>query len=204
MKKTKRFLTLTLALVMLVSTLVAGAADAKFTDVDEENEYLAKAVELLRQRNITKGTSETTFGTDELVTREQMAAFMYRLMRNGEVTEDGVNTTAFTDLEDPTFFFAISWANAQGIIRGTSDTTFNPKGNIILQDAYTMIVRALGYDDGTIAYPFGYIDIAENIGLHEGLDELYTLMLRYTEPLTRGEVAIILYNTVNQMDSAEE
>lgn len=204
MRKLEKMFVFALAMVMLVGAIVVGASEVKFTDVDEENEYLAKAVELLRQRNITKGTSETTFGTDELVTREQMAAFMYRLMKNGEVTEGGINTTAFTDLEDPTFFFAISWANAQGIIRGTSDTTFNPKGNIILQDAYTMIVRALGYDDGTIAYPLGYVDIAENIGLHKGLDELYTLMLRYTEPLTRGEVAIILYNAVNQMDSAEE
>lgn len=204
MRKLEKMFVFALAMVMLVGAIVVGASEVKFTDVDEENEYLAKAVELLRQRNITKGTSETTFGTDELVTREQMAAFIYRLVKNSELPESGANTTAFTDLEDPTFFFAISWANAQGIIRGTTDTTFNPKGNITLQDAYTMVVRALGYDDGTIAYPFGYIDIAENIGLHEGLDELYTLMLRYTEPLTRGEVAIILYNTVNQMDSAEE
>ncbi len=193
MRNFKRFLTLALAVVMLVSAFAMGTSAAKFTDVDEENEYLAKAVNLLSYLNVTKGTSETTFGTDELVTREQMAAFIYRLMKKGKSDEGGSNTSAFVDLEDPTFFFMVSWANNQGIIKGTSATTFNPKGSITLQDAYTMIVRALGYEtEETLAYPFGYIDVAEEEGveLNEGLDS----SVSYTDALTRGDVAILLYN----------
>lgn len=193
MRNFKRFLTLTLAVLMVVSMFAFNASAAQFTDVDAENEYLNKAVNLLNHVGVVKGTSETTFGTDELVTREQMAAFIYRLMKKGNSVEGGDNSSAFTDLEDPTFFFMVSWANAQGIIKGTSATTFEPKGSITLQDAYTMIIRALGYEDeGTLSYPFEFIGIAEQKGveLDEGLDS----SVSYTDALTRGDVAILLYN----------
>ena len=193
MRNFKRFLTLALAVVMVASMFAFGTSAAQFTDVDENNEYLAKSVNLLNYIGVAKGTSETTFGTDELVTREQMAAFIYRLMKKGNSVEGGTNASRFTDLEDPTFFFMISWADSQGIIKGTSATTFEPKGSITLQDAYTMIVRALGYEkEESLPYPFGYIGVAEDKGveLDEGLDSKVT----YTDALTRGDVAILLYN----------
>lgn len=193
MRNFKRFLTLALAVVMVASMFAFGTSAAQFTDVDENNAYLAKSVNLLNYIGVAKGTSETTFGTDELVTREQMAAFIYRLMKKGNSVEGGANASRFTDLEDPTFFFMISWADTQGIIKGTSATTFEPKGSITLQDAYTMIVRALGYEkEESLPYPFGYIEVAEDKGvaLDEGLDSKVT----YTDALTRGDVAILLYN----------
>ena len=194
MRNFKRFLTLALAVVMMVSAFAFSTSAAAFTDVDTDNEYLTKAVNLLSYVGVTKGTTETTFGTDELVTREQMAAFIYRLMKKGNSVEGGANTSAFTDLEDPTFFFMVSWANSQGIIKGTSATTFDPKGSITLQDAYAMLVRALGYEkEEALQYPFGYIEKAEKKGveLDEGLDS----SVSYTDALTRGDVAVLLYNT---------
>lgn len=166
MRNFKRFLTLALAVVMVASMFAFGASAAQFTDVDENNEYLTKSVNLLNHIGVAKGTSDTTFGTEELVTREQMAAFIYRLMKRGNSVEGGANASRFTDLEDPTFFFMISWADSQGIIKGTSATTFEPKGSITLQDAYTMIVRALGYEkEESLPYPFGYIGVAEDKGV---------------------------------------
>ena len=116
MRNFKRFLTLALAVVMVASMFAFGASAAQFTDVDENNEYLTKSVNLLNHIGVAKGTSDTTFGTEELVTREQMAAFIYRLMKRGNSVEGGTNASRFTDLEDPTFFFMISWADSQGII----------------------------------------------------------------------------------------
>ena len=185
----KKFLSLVVA-ALLSASAVASVSAAKFTDVDANNEALNDAVELLTALNVTKGTTETTFGTEENVTRQQMAAFIYRMMKAGKSVEGGVNTTSFTDLDDSTFYFMVSWANSQGIIKGRSATTFDPKGGITLQDAYTMIVRALGYDDGTLAYPIGYISLAEDLGLDADLPST----LNYTDTLTRGNVAIILAN----------
>ncbi len=186
----KKFLSLVVAALLTVSAVATSASAAKFTDVDASNEALNDAVELLVALGVTKGTSETTFGTDENVTREQMAAFVYRMMKAGKSVEGGTNVSPFTDLDDPTFYFMISWAASQDIIKGTSATTFNPKGGITLQDAYTMIVRALGYDNGTLTYPIGHINMAEDLGLDENLPST----LNYGDTLTRGNLAIILAN----------
>ncbi|MBR2021002.1 MAG: S-layer homology domain-containing protein, partial [Clostridia bacterium] len=188
-----KFLATTLVAVVLACVLAFAsfAATTPFTDVDDKkNETLSEAVSLLNGLGVAKGTSETTFGTMDLVTREQMAAFVYRLMKQGKSVEGGSNTTPFTDLEDSTYFTYVSWANGMGIIKGTSATTFNPKGGITLQDAYTMLVRALSHEDDSYVYPFTYIDKAEELGLDEGLDS----KVNYTTKLTRGEVAVVLYN----------
>lgn len=190
MRNSKRFLSLVVAALMSASAVATSASAAKFTDVDANNEALNDAVELLTALGVAKGTTETTFGTEEGVTRQQMAAFIYRMMNAGKSVEGGDNFTSFADLDDSTYFFMVSWANSQGIIKGRSATAFDPKGGITLQDAYTMIVRALGYDDGTLAYPISYISKAEELGLDEDLPS----SLNYTDTLTRGNVAIILAN----------
>ena len=103
MKNFKKFLTLVLAVMMVVSSVAfsTSAATTKFEDVDADNETLVKAVDLLSYMGVAKGTSETTFGADELVTRQQFALFIYRLMKGGKDAPAGAaNSTKFTDLED--------------------------------------------------------------------------------------------------------
>lgn len=195
MRKSTRLLTIGLAFVMLFAMLAfsVSAAETKFTDVSAKDETLTKAVALLEGIGVTKGTSDTTFGTNEAVTRQQMAAFIYRLMNRGKSLEGGENFTPFEDLYDDTFYGMVSWASSMGVIKGISATEFDPDGSIILQDAYTMIVRALGYEKkGELAYPFDYIEIAETSGvdLADGLPS----SVSYEKELTRGNVAILLYN----------
>lgn len=188
MRNFKRFLSLVVAALLVMSAMSASAV--KFTDVDASDAALTDAVELLVSLGVTKGTTETTFGTTENVTRQQMAAFAYRMMKAGKSVEGGANSTKFTDLTDPTYNFMISWASTNGIIKGRTATEFDPKGGIVLQDAYTMLVRALGWDDGTYTYPISYIDKAEELGLDKSLPST----LGYKDTLTRGDLAIILAN----------
>lgn len=192
----KKFISLLLAVLMIVGAMaVPGfAATTDFVDVNTDNEILVKAVDLLDYMGVAKGMSDTEFGADELVTREQFALFVYRLMKGGkDAPDNATNTTKFADLEDKTYFYAISWANAQGIINGTSETTFHPKNEITLQDAYTMIVRALDYEyEEELIYPHGYIDVAEQEGVE--LDRGLPSNVDYETPLTRGQMAIVLYN----------
>ena len=78
MSKFKRILTVGITAVMLLAVLSvsAFAATTKFTDVNAKDETLSKAVSLLEGLGVAKGTTETTFGTNENVTRQQMAAFI--------------------------------------------------------------------------------------------------------------------------------
>ena len=206
MKNFKKFLTLVLAVMMIVSSVAfsTSAATTKFEDVDADNETLVKAVDLLNYMGVAKGTSETTFGADELVTRQQFALFIYRLMKGGkDAPANASNSTKFTDLEDPTYMYAIAWANAEGIVNGKSATTFGPKDPIKLQEAYAMIVRALDWEEeNDLVYPFGHIEVAEQEGveLDNGLDS----KISYTDELTRGDMAILLYNAFFAETGIEE
>ena len=206
MKNFKKFLTLVLAVMMIVSSVAfsTSAATTKFEDIDAKNETLVKAVDLLSYMGVAKGTSETTFGADELVTRQQFALFIYRLMKGGkDAPANASNSTKFTDLEDATYFYAISWANAEGIVNGKSATTFGPKDPIKLQEAYAMIVRALDWDeDKELIYPYSHIEIAEQEGveLDAGLDS----SVGYADELTRGDMAILLYNAFFAETGVEE
>ena len=206
MKNFKKFLTLVLAVMMVVSSVAfsTSAATTKFEDVDAKNETLVKAVDLLNYMGVAKGTSETTFGADELVTRQQFALFIYRLMKGGKDAPAGAaNSTKFTDLEDPTYNYAIAWANAEGIVNGKSETTFAPKDGIKLQEAYAMIVRALDWEESKdLIYPFGHIEVAEQEGveLDAGLDS----SVGYTDELTRADMAVLLYNAFFAETGVEE
>jgi len=178
-----------LFLAMLLGASLAVTASAKrFDDVKE----YAEQIDILSDIGIIVGTSEDEFSPDEKVTREQMALMLFRTMlgRNNAGTS---NSTAFTDLYDSTYHGAISWANAAGYIIGTSDTTFEPTGGITLQDAMTMIVRALGQSNKAMdsGYPWTYIDAAVKLGLDDGLEKV-----DYEKTLTRAETAAILYNAL--------
>ncbi len=206
MKNFKKFLTLVLAVMMVVSSVAfsTSAATTKFEDVDTTNETLVKAVDLLSYMGVAKGTSETTFGADELVTRQQFALFIYRLMKGGKDAPAGAaNSTKFTDLEDPTYTYAIAWANAEGIVNGKSATTFAPKDPIKLQEAYAMIVRALDWEEEKeLVYPFGHIGVAEQDGVE--LDNGLDADVDYADELTRGDMAILLYNAFFAETGVEE
>ncbi len=206
MKNFKKFLTLVLAVMMVVSSVAfsTSAATTKFEDIDAKNEELVKAVDLLNYMGVAKGTSETTFGADELVTRQQFALFIYRLLKGGKDAPVGAsNSTKFTDLEDPTYFYAISWANAQGIVNGKSETTFGPKDPIKLQEAYAMIVRALDWEEEEeLVYPYDHIEIAEQAGVE--LDAGLPSGVDYADELTRADMAILLYNAFFAETGIEE
>lgn len=185
----RRFASFTLAL-MLVATMAFGVSAKSFSDVGE-NDY-AEQIDILSDIGIIVGTSETEFSPDAGVTREQMALLLFRTML-GRSNAGAVNTTAFTDLYDTTYSGAISWANAAGIIIGQTDTTFGPTGGITLQDAMTMIVRALGQSNAAMdrGYPWTYIDTAVKLGLDDGLSAI-----SYTKTLTRAETAVLIYNAL--------
>ncbi|MBE6711545.1 MAG: S-layer homology domain-containing protein [Ruminococcaceae bacterium] len=180
---------------LLAAMLVAGSGTMTFAknydDVDSDHKAKTE-ISILSDIGVIKGTADGEFSPNDLVTREQMATFLFRLML-GRDDAGRVNTTGFTDLYEPYYNGAISWANAAGYLLGTSKTTFNPKGGITKQDAMTMLVRALGQDNDKMnaGYPWSYINAAIKLGLDRGLENV-----KYDETLTRADTAVILYNAL--------
>ncbi|MBR5447013.1 MAG: S-layer homology domain-containing protein, partial [Clostridia bacterium] len=94
-----------------------------FTDVPS-TEWYAPAVLWAYQNGVTTGTSATTFSPDTLVTREQVAVFLYRYMKDYKKAEiaGGADLSAFPDIDKISpyagFAEAVAWANGAGIVTG--------------------------------------------------------------------------------------
>lgn len=183
---TKRLLAVVLAVMMVIGCTVSANA---YTDVSATDKH-ALAIETLSNMEIIVGTTATEFNPNGLITREQMALLIARLSTalRVDASQGAANNSGFTDVVDSTYFDAINYCKNFGIIQGRDETTYDPKGNIILQDAVTMAVRAMGYTD--LPYPAGYIQRGAIFGLFANLTG------SYTAPITRAEAAQLMYNAL--------
>ena len=119
--------TTTRAMLVTVLYRLEGkpAVDAAsgFSDVSSGS-YYADAVAWAKTNGIVNGTSETTFSPNEPVTREQIAAILYRYSEKaGKDVTQKADLSAFPDAADVSKWAAdaLAWANANGYISGTKE-----------------------------------------------------------------------------------
>lgn len=105
-------------------------------------DYIARAV----AKGLFKGYPDSTFRPDEEMSRAQFITVLWRTA--GCPMEDG--PVPFTDTQDQIQEFqdAISWGYRQGIIQGTSSTTFSPEKSLTRQEAMTILHRFSGGERG--------------------------------------------------------
>lgn len=194
----KKILSLILAGLMTLSCAAFVAADDAAVDAAvEQNTAEDYAIEFLANYGIFKGTSAAELVADAAspIQRYQMALFVARISTgwvDDAQWEDGpANNSTFQDIGDEPankYLGALSYANQNGIIEGYSASKFAPYDGITYRDALTMVVRTLGYKG--LAYPWGYIEKAVELGLTADVNAAYT------DNLTRGQVAVIIYNAM--------
>ena len=96
---------------------------------------------------IVNGFADGSFGTDVKVTREQLAAFLYRyadaFVYGGDISAGGDFAASFKDAGSVSAFAraAMIWANENGIVNGTADGRLNPRGNAGRAEFACMIAR---------------------------------------------------------------
>ena len=76
MRKFAKILSMVLVVATLATLCTFASSAANFKDVSAKDEALYDAVQLLNSLGIAKGQSETTYGANKPVTREQMSAFI--------------------------------------------------------------------------------------------------------------------------------
>lgn len=143
-------LTTTRGMIVTILYRLEGAPDIEdeiwgypFQDVDADA-YYATAVYWARMNGIVAGYSDELFGPNDTITREQMAVILYRYAQY-----KGYDTTAKADLSKYTdaaqvgswAVEAIRWANAEGLVNGTSNTTLTPKGSATRAQAAVILTR---------------------------------------------------------------
>ena len=161
--------TTTRAQVVTVLYRLAGqpAADwaNPFWDVPA-SAWFHDAVTWAWENDITGGVSSTHFGAGNAVTREQLAAFLYRYAQDqGYDTSARADLSGYSDagLVSSYATEALSWANATGLITGTTGTTLSPKGSATRAQVATILSR---FCQDVI--PGGYVSPAHMIRNLEG------------------------------------
>jgi len=123
-----------------------------FTDV-KAGKWYTKAVDYCYSYGFIAGTSKTEFGRDTNVTRGMFITILARIA--GVDTSSAANkaaSTKFTDVKAGKYYAAaIKWANENGIVSGTSATTFGPENAISRQDLCVMIVNYANFMKVTLA-----------------------------------------------------
>ena len=109
-----------------------------------EGSYYAAAVDWAAKNGIVNGVSKTSFDPDAAITREQMAAILYRYAAYWELDVSAeADLSAYADASSVSGYAqaAMQWAVANGVINGTSATTLEPAGTATRAQAATVLVR---------------------------------------------------------------
>lgn len=115
----------------------------KFTDVNQDA-YYGEAVRWAASEGIVTGYSENIFGTNDSITREQLATMLYRYAKaNNYDVSDKSDITSYSDYSKIGSYAieAMQWANAQNLITGMGNGTLNPKGQATRAQVATILMR---------------------------------------------------------------
>ena len=121
---------------------VTGACP--FADV-AAGSYYEDAITWAAAKGVVTGYDATTFGPDDQITREQMAAILYRYALNKGMAAPALvdNLAAFADAANISGYAveAMNWAVGQGLLNGMGDGTVAPQGQAIRAQAAAILHR---------------------------------------------------------------
>lgn len=118
-----------------------------FTDVAEDNAF-AGAIAWAKETGIANGYDDGRFGIDDVVTREQTAAFLYRYAQykkmDVSVGED-TNILSFDDIDTASEYAipALCWACGADILRGDGNGCLRPADTVTRAELSAQLNRLI-------------------------------------------------------------
>jgi hypothetical protein len=217
----RKALAIVLTLLMLVSVLPMGAFAASETDTtvpaeaeaqtqsytDTKGHWAEKSIERWTAAKVLEGMGDNLFAPDDNLTRAQAMTIFSRLLN---LTEKGDISKLEDVAADAWYAPYIETGYAYQIIKGTSDTTFDPEGSITREQFFSIFARATGIpgtdklDEGKT---FTDLDQISSWFIDEGT--VYSMINRgylngypdgSLQPkgnITRAEVAKVLDNAIS-------
>ena len=117
-----------------------------FTDV-AENEYYATAIDWAAKNKIVLGYGDGTFGPNDLITREQLAAIWYRYQQYKRAVAEGDLDAelTFADAAQISDYAvdAVKFCFKKGIITGKENNILDPAGSATRAEVATVLMRYL-------------------------------------------------------------
>lgn len=111
-----------------------------FADVSAED-YYYEAVKWASENGVTGGIGENLFGAKLPCTRAQIVTFLWRAAGSPEPK----GMSGFVDVSADAYYAkAVAWAVEEGIVSGTSATTFSPDAVCTRAQSVAFLYRAFG------------------------------------------------------------
>lgn len=174
MKSTK-IIRITAFILIVCSVLSFGASATAvgypcFTDVKKGSWYEME-VYLALENNLMNGVGNDLFKPNGTMTRGMAVTVLYRYAG----CPDANKTDKFGDVKRDTYYaYPIGWAEANGIVEGTSDTTFSPNEPVTRQDMACMLYRYMKSQNISLS-----IYMKENDSNYSGKDFTLDGILEY-------------------------
>ena len=198
MRNLKRALSLALAAAMLISLMVVGASAASYEDYsDASGVQNVEAVDLLTSLGIVGGDQNGNFNPTATLTRAEYCVMIANLLSGGNFDPalfDGT-TTPFTDVQGHWGAGYIAYCYSNGVIAGTSATTFSPDATLTAAQASAILLSALGYNQNSEFAANGQFEVnvtkwAQQSGLY------HDLVVSATAGLSRDNAAQVIFNAL--------
>ena len=178
-----------------------------FTDV-RESDWFYDDVVFAYENGLFSGTSDTTFSPNTSMTRAMLVTVLYRL--EGQPAVNG--RSGFSDVQYNGYYEdAVTWAADNGIVNGTSTTTFSPNANVTREQMAAILYRYAQYkkyntaassslngftDQASVS---GYATASLEWAVAEKLVNGSAGKLMPTGNATRAQVAAILHRFVENV-----
>lgn len=127
-----------------------GSVAANFSDV-ASSAYYAEAVNWAAANNIVSGYGNGLFGSNQPISREQIATILWRYA-GSPVAEEGQD---FTDESSIASYAAdaVDWAREKGIVNGKDGNCFDPLGNATRAEVATILHNFMTKEQSEISEP---------------------------------------------------
>jgi len=184
----KKILSLVLVLSLVLGTFSFAFADGHLPE-DVVGEDSEEAVATLMALGVVNGYPDGTYKPEKTVTRAEMAKLLVEAQGYGQLAAG--STASFSDAQGHWAESYIGFAASMNIVVGYPDGTFKPDATMTIDEAMTMVIRALGYTDASIkgTWPTNYKVKALDLELTDGLSAL-------SGGAARGDVAMLLFNAL--------
>jgi len=141
-----------------------------------------------------KGDPDGNLRLSDYVSRAECVKMVVAASPYKDTVATSLNISPFKDVTNAYWgapYIAVGVSNK--LVSGYPDGTFQPDGTVTFEEAATMFLKALGYTDAD----FGNSWPSGQVGLANSLSVTQNVAANVGDPMTRGDVAMMAYNTLN-------
>lgn len=186
--------TIKIFMMIIIAFCAVLIPSAEIVSAQVDPAVQQECAQTLNRLNIMLGDNSGNLLLDNKVTRTEFVTLVIRIM--GYDRDTGITgiSLSFSDTAQikPWAVDYIKIAIKYNLLKGYTDSTIRPNNPVTNAEAQTILIRALGYESGIQGvWPDNIMQKAAELGLSADM------LVEAGHQLTRGESAVVLYNSLS-------